>query len=269
MSTPLPQDLTGVRKRPTARTALLVFIGYLAVIVAVNLITASDFDFSDVAATADNTRDGVVLPVLAASIYLTAATTLLGWWRPALYESKRQRRVPTWMWVIPVLSLVPCIANIARSEHRGEFTSTHWMWIIIGFALVGYSEELMTRGLLVTGFRGGMRESRVMLYSSVLFGVMHGLNIVFGQAVGTSVAQMLGTIPMGILFYFLRRTTGSLFVPMFVHAIWDISVVTFGGTSMALNELDSDGVAPSNLFGVIVLCGIAGIVHRKRLFRPG
>ena len=269
MSTPLPQDLDGVRKQPTPRTALIVFIGYLAVIVGVNLITARDFDFGDVAANASNTRNGIVLPILAASIYLTIVTTVLGWWRPALYESKRQKRVPSWLWIIPVLAFVPCIANIVRSDHRGEFTSAHWVWIIIGFALVGYSEELMTRGLLVTGFRSTMRESRVMLYSSVLFGVMHGLNIVFGQAVGTSITQMIGTIPMGILFYYLRRITGSLFVPMVVHALWDISLVTFTGTSVALNELDTESVRPANLIGVILLCAIAGAVHRKRLFRAG
>ena len=67
MSTPLPQDLDGVRKQPTPRTALIVFIGYLAVIVGVNLITARDFDFGDVAANASNTRNGIVLPILAAS----------------------------------------------------------------------------------------------------------------------------------------------------------------------------------------------------------
>ncbi|NCY17867.1 MAG: CPBP family intramembrane metalloprotease, partial [Actinobacteria bacterium] len=202
-----------MKRQPSVRGALLVFLGYLTVIVIVNRIAAADFDFGDVAASADNTRDGVVIPVLASSIYLTVVTSLLGWWRPALFEPKQRPKVPTWMRAIPVLGVLVSVINIVRSEHRGDFTTTHWMWIIIGFLLVGYSEELMTRGLLVTGFRSAMPEIRVMYISALLFGVMHGLNIFFGQAVGTTIVQVIGTIPMGILFYLLRRVSGGLILP--------------------------------------------------------
>lgn len=262
----MPQDLSGVRKQPSPATALIVFVGYLAVIIVVNLITASDFDFGDVAATADNTRDGVVLPVLAASIYLTVATTVLGWWRPAMRDSDAVRKAPKWMWAIPVLALLVCVINIARSDHRAEFTNAHWMWIVVGFLLVGYSEELMTRGLLVTGFRSRFGEMKVMYLTSLLFGVMHGLNIVFGQSAGTTLLQMVGTIPMGIMLYMLRRTTGLLVVPMIIHGLWDISVVVFGGTESTLNELDTDAAQPATMAIVILLCLIAWVVHRKRLF---
>jgi membrane protease YdiL (CAAX protease family) len=264
----MPQDLDGVRKQPSVATALIVFIGYLAVIIGVNLVTARHFDFGDVAATANNTRDGVVFPVLAASIYLTVVTTLLGWWKPALRDSSAMRSAPKWMWALPVLSIIVCIANLTRSEHRSEFTNTHWTWIIVGFALVGYSEELMTRGLLVTGFRSKFGEMKVMYLTALLFGVMHGLNIVFGQSAGTTLAQMIGTIPMGIVFYMLRRSTGTILVPMVIHAVWDISVVVFGGTESTLNELDSEAPKPATLAIVILLCFVAWVVHRKRLFDP-
>lgn len=266
MTTPLPQDLTGVRKQPSPRAALIVFIGYLAVIVVANLIFARHFDFGDVGASANNTRDGVVLPVLAASIYLTIVTTLFGWWKPALRDSAAARRAPAWMWALPALALVVCVANLTRSEHRGDFTNAHWLWVIVGFALVGYSEELMTRGLLVTGFRAKYGEMKVMYLTSLLFGVMHGLNLVFGQALGTTIVQLVGTIPMGIMFYMLRRTTGALFVPMAIHALWDISIIVFGGTGATLNELDSDALKPATMSTVLLLSLIALVVHRKRLF---
>lgn len=266
MTEPFPQDLAGVKQRPNARGVLLVLVGYLAVIVAMNRIVASDFDFGEVGASAANTRDGVVIPVVASSIYLIVVTSMLGWWRPAMFEPAKRPKVPTWMWIIPTLGVLVSVLNIVRSEHRGEFTNAHWVWIIVGFLLVGFSEELMTRGLLVTGFRSSMSEMKVMWLTALLFGVMHGLNIFFGQAVGTTIVQVIGTIPMGVLLYMVRRVSGGLLLPMLLHGIWDISVIVFGGTSGTLNELDTTAARPATMLTAMLLSLIAVIVHRKRLF---
>jgi membrane protease YdiL (CAAX protease family) len=268
MTEPFPQELTGVKRQPNALGAFLVFIGYIAVIVIVNRIVANDFDFGQLGASAANTRDGVVIPVFSATVYLVVVTSMLGWWRPAMFEPAKRPKVPTWMWIIPVIGVVVSVINIVRSEHRDDFTNAHWTWIIIGFLLVGFSEELMTRGLLVTGFRSSMSEMKVMWLTAVLFGVMHGLNIFFGQAVGTTIVQVLATIPMGIVLYMARRISGGLLLPIFIHAIWDISLLVLTGTSGTMNELDTGAVRPASMSSAILLSAIAWIVHRKRLFTP-
>lgn len=265
MSTPLPQDLAGVRKQPSPLIALIAFIGYLAVLIVTYILVAGDIDFGDLAATPGNTRDVVVIPVLVATVYLTVVTTLLGWWKPALRDSSAVRKAPKWMWALPVFAVLMCAINLTQSEHRGDFTTIHWTWIIVGFLLVGFSEELMTRGLLVVGFRSKFGEKQVIVLTSLLFAVMHGTNILFGQSASSTIAQVAFNIPMGVLFYTLRRTSGSLILPMLVHALWDISLVVFGGTAGSLNELDPDGPQPATVIPVVAFCVIALLVHRKRL----
>jgi uncharacterized protein len=264
--TPIEQDLDEVRVAPTVKAALLVFLGYLVVIVVVGRIFARDFDFGEIAASAANTRDGVVLPVAAASVYLTIVTSVLGWWRPAILEPKRRVSLPGWLWVIPVLAVVACLADVARSEHRGDFTTTHWWWLVIGFALVGYSEELMTRGLLLVGMRAEWIEKRVLLGTTLLFAVMHGLNLINGQDLGTTIKQMVSVIPTAILFYVVRRVTRTLVWSMVVHALVDFSLVVFGGSAATLNQLDPNGKKPWGVGIPLLVAVIAVFVYRKRFF---
>ena len=267
MTTPIIQDLDGVKRKPTLWLALLVFVGYLCIIVAANRIFASYFHFGDVVTSPEHTRDGVFLPVVCASIYLTIVTKLLGWWRPAISEPRRRVSLPKWLWVIPLLAVLGPMLDIWRSDHRSEFTDSHWFWVIGGFALVGYSEELMTRGLLLVGARSRFNELLVALLTAALFGLMHGLNIVFGQDASTTLQQVIGTIPMGLMLYLCRRISGTLVVPMMIHAIYDIGLVVFGGTTTALNQLDPTGPKPLGALFALLLVPISMIVHRKKLFK--
>jgi hypothetical protein len=266
--TPIAQDLDGVRVTPSLKTALLVFAGYLLVVVAAGQLFAGDASFSDVAASAENTRDLVALPVGCAAIYLTVVATVLGWWRPAMLEPRRRVALPRWLWVVPVLAIVAPLADVARSEHRGDFTTSHWWWLIVAMALVGYSEELMTRGLLLTGMRAEWIEKRVLLGTTLLFAVMHGLNAFGGQDILTTIRQILGVIPLAIMFYVVRRITGSLVWSMLVHALVDFSLIVFGGTTSTLNQLDVTGRRPYGV-GIPLLIAIIGLIKYRNLFFSG
>lgn len=267
MVTPFPQELEHVRRRPTAGTALVVFLGYLAVIIGANRRFANDIDFGAVAATEQSVRDGIVLPVGLATAYLIAVTTALGWWRPALREPRRRPSLPRWLWAIPALAFAGPALDLTRSTHLDDFSTSHLVWLAVGFALVGFSEELMTRGLLVTGLRAQLVEVWVAVGTAVLFGMMHGLNLFFGQDAATTLKQVTGTIPMGLLFYLCRRVTGSLVPAMVIHALVDFSLVVFGGPDATLNELDPNEGLPIGSTLAMLLALVAIAVHRRRLFR--
>lgn len=267
IATPIEQELEGVRVAPSLKLSLLVFLGYLAIIVVAGRLVADGAKFSDVAASAANTRNLIVFPVACASIYLTIVTSVLGWWRPAILEPRRRAALPRWMWAIPILAVVMTLADVARSENRGDFTTTHWMWLGIGLALVGYSEELMTRGLLLTGMRSAWVEKRVLIGTTLLFAVMHGLNALGGQDVATTIKQVMGVIPLAIMFYLVRRVTGSLVWSMVVHAMTDFSLIVFAGTTAQMNDFVSDGRRPYGVGVPLLLAVVALIKQRDLLFR--
>ena len=88
---------------------------------------------------------------------------------------------------------------------------------------MGFTEELTTRGLLLTALRSRFAEPMVWFLSTAAFAAMHSLNFFAGQALGPTLAQVVNTFLVGTAFYVLRRTTGSLVWPMVLHALWDFS----------------------------------------------
>ena len=78
-------------------------------------------------------------------------------------------------------------------------------WLALGTALVGFSEEIAYRGLALVGFRGGYSEVKVWLFTSILFGLLHGVNVVLGQGAVLTVRQVIFAFVIGSVFYAIRR----------------------------------------------------------------
>ncbi|WP_404390284.1 lysostaphin resistance A-like protein [Humibacillus xanthopallidus] len=220
-----------MRHRPSPGPALLVFVLYLIVIVGVSKLLGADYD--DIGKTADATLKGAVIPVTCSSVLVAAATSYLGWWRPALYDrEKATSRLP---WIAVVLAVIGVILT-ALSTVWSKLDVSVVLLVAVAVILVGFSEELMTRGLLLTGFRGRFREGMAWFLSSLCFGLMHASNVINGQAVGTTIQQVYTTFMAGTLLYIIRRVTGTLIWAMVFHAIYDFVSLSFsasGGTGLA------------------------------------
>ena len=94
--------------------------------------------------------------------------------------------------------------------------------LLTGMLLVGVGEELVCRGYLLVGARSRFSELGAFLLTCALFGLMHGVNVVAGQTVGATAAQIVFAIAMGACFYLLRRLTGLLVIAMLAHGIVDV-----------------------------------------------
>jgi len=80
------------------------------------------------------------------------------------------------------------------------------VYAAIGTMLVGHSEELLIRGLLIRGVRGsGAPEIGVFFASSIAFGLLHGINVLNRQSVRTTVIQVIFTAVFGGAMYTSRR----------------------------------------------------------------
>jgi hypothetical protein len=51
------------------------------------------------------------------------------------------------------------------------------------------------------------------------------------------------------------------------HALYDLGLVVFGGTSTALNQLDTEVKQPLGAFIAMLLALVAVLVHQKKLFK--
>ena len=244
------------------KVSLAVYVGYLVALLASGALLTQvfgDLDDDDFAANSDNFLDGVVIPIGTMAVLVAAAATARGWWRPALFE---KRRTPNWMLTVPIVFFAGIAVAIATADFD-EFDGGLIPLRLLGFAFVGFSEELVTRGLILVGFRSQLRELYVWLFSTLMFAGMHSLNALGGQDVQTTITQVFSTFFTGSVLYLSRHTTGTLIVAMVAHTLFDFAVTLQQGPGSDVN--DTAG-GPNIMLAFIWGVGIIG--HRHLSGRP-
>lgn len=235
-----------VAPRPSA--GALVLIAYLVVFYGIWAVNG--VDYPRVGDSADTILRWYVMPLAGGAVVLVIAATLLGWWRPALFEV--ERATPRWLIASPLLMLAIAVF-ILLGKDLSSTTGSMVLLLVIGSLLVGFCEELALRGLLIVGLRGTFTEGRVWFLSTLAFGLIHLPNWAFGAGPG-AVLQVVLAFLSGTVLYLLRRVSGSLIWAMLLHAFWDFA--SFIGT----------GSSPIT-FGLLVLNGIVGLVFVRVLLQ--
>lgn len=205
-----------LKVRPRVWIGLAIYVGYVAVVFLVQQL--SGVPYTDLGESGGNLFFGVGISLIIAAILLAITTTLLGWWRPALHERKRSVR---WPIIAPIIMVVALLINLAStdwSSYDGAFFAASIVLILVGF-----TEELTTRGLLLTSLRSTLSEGWVWFLTSALFALMHLINAASGQALLATVQQVTFAFLGGTIFYIVRRTTGTLIWAMVLHGLWDFS----------------------------------------------
>jgi membrane protease YdiL (CAAX protease family) len=240
-----------VRVRPTALAAIAIFLGYVALI---SIFWAGfGLDYDEVGDTAASVREGIVVPVGLGALYVAILASVLGWWKPAMSEARVGRR---WMWLVPGVLLVGAIGNFATVDWDG-IESEYLLWLAVGTAFVGFSEEMLTRGLAIVGARGSMHEKWVWVFSSALFGLLHVANALFGQSLKATIGQVIFAFLVGIAYYVTRRISGTLLVTMGLHFLWDFSLFA--------HDQSTDDRSPTSILMIVaIILGIAALVKVLR-----
>ncbi len=250
-----------MRVKPSALTAILAILGYMVVVFTVWGLTGVKYD--EVGDTVENVRKGVTLAIGLGAVYLVVVTSLFGWWKPAIREP---RRVGSWwMWAVPVLLLAGAGMNLVATEWSEiDGVGTYVFWLALGCAFVGFSEELLTRGLAIVGGRGSMHEKWVWVFSGIIFGLLHLPNALFGQSVGSTASQMVFAFAVGMTYYVTRRLSGTLIVTMALHAVWDFSIFIQG---RSVKYLDPKPAAYGGFF--LYAAVIVGVFALVKILKTG
>lgn len=164
--------------------------------------------------------NGVGWNFVLAILFLVALTWIKRWSdlafvRPA---SLRSLRI---LW-FPALYLM-VFFGLAATKGIG-LTTSQILFVIINTLMVGLSEEFMFRGVLFRALRSRLYLWPAILLTSVLFGGVHIFNVfITGQLVDAT-AQALSAMMSGLIFIALLLRTGSLWVPILYHALFDMSI---------------------------------------------
>lgn len=223
-----------MRVHPKVLIGLAIWAAYIVLVFVIQV--SSGIPFPEWGDSAGNLFRAAGLSLIIASVLLAATTSLLGWWRPALFD--RHRSAHRWPIIAPIIMTALAVVNLLGvdwSAYSGAFFAAS-----LALALVGFTEEIVHRGLLLVALRTRFTEGLVWFLSTLLFGVMHLVNIGLGQGVVPTIQQAALAFGGGTIFYIFRRTTGSLIPAMVLHGLWDFSFFADGvGTASGVVGITS------------------------------
>jgi len=212
-----------MRIHPRLWIGFAIWAGYVVVIYLVTKLMG--VPYTRIGASAEETWKGAVVDLAVAAVLLAITASILGWWRPALFERKRSHH--KWPIFVPIVMFLVALANIFTTDWSKFDASFIFALVALG-VLVGFNEELMARGLVLTAFRSRLHEGWAWFLSGALFGLMHLVNAALGAPLGGTLLQVLMAFASGTAFYIVRRVTGSLIWAMLLHGVWDVSVFAVG-----------------------------------------
>jgi uncharacterized protein len=240
------------RDKPSVRTGILLYLGYLAVFFSIWILNG--VDYNRIGESVETIMLWYALPTLFGCAFLVVAISILGWWRLVLFE--RTKSGPQWVWILPIVMAIIILVNFIGMPY-GKLSPELLLWSSLGAVGVGFGEEMITRGSLIVGLRSRFSEGKVWLLSSLLFAGLHIPNVLFGVPLWAMPIQVLLTFIMGSGFYAMRRMSSTLVLPMVLHGLWDSSLflnVAVGGES-------SD--AQFAVYPLAIVC-TAAVLLRKR-----
>jgi hypothetical protein len=220
-----------VKITPKPLWGVLVVVAYMVAFCTVWVVTG--VDYSRIGESVTTIARWYVAPLAAGAVVLVIAASVFGWWRPALFEVERAK--PSWLWVSVVVMVGIAIVFLVNRDYSA-MTPARFLLVAIGSLLVGFNEEFATRGLLIVALRGRFTEPLVWVWASVVFGLIHLPNLFFGAGPG-AVLQVVLAFMAGSMLYVIRRVSGSLFLPMLVHGLWDFSQFIAPAASDSANLL--------------------------------
>jgi membrane protease YdiL (CAAX protease family) len=164
---------------------------------------------------------GLGWPFLLAALFLLALVVWQQWRDVGLNQMPSGRSL--WLTWLPMLYI---IAGLAFAVVFGLPPVGVLAWILFNTFLVGLSEELMFRGVLLQAFRRTVSIWPAVWLTTLSFGAIHILNVFMTGELRTALVQSAAAALSGLLFIALRLRTGSLWPCIVVHGLWDFATFT-------------------------------------------
>lgn len=183
--------------------------------------------------------------LIALSVVVAVALSLLGWWKaagfniPAEWRDSRLMIVP----FIIVLGL-PFLMGVKTTD-AGTF-----FYLAVAYALTGFMEEGLMRGIVLRMLKP-TGTTRSVVISSLLFGLMHIGNLLYRNP-AIVFAQMIGAFVHGIGLSAIRLRTNTIWFPVILHGLHDLALKY---TNFPAIPLDVVQVTLLMIYGIYILRG--------------
>jgi uncharacterized protein len=200
----------------------------------------------------DLVKHGIAPSLAAASLFLLVVVVLMRWGREVGLAQGPQRGTLKVIW--PWLLFLALFA--ASALNAGLPPASITLFILANTMMVGWSEEVMFRGIWLRGLHRSFGIWVAILGSSLIFGAMHVLNVFLTGDLRGAVLQAAAAFLSGVFLAAVRLRTGSLWTGIVLHGLWDAGtfLVAAGGAATAMAEAAAPaGVTALGDYGSIVM----------------
>lgn len=143
----------------------------------------------------------------------------------------------TLVWFLPVIILL--IIGLALvfinvyTNHPGTESIKKLSLILLTTMLVGITEELMFRGILLQTLLKKYSIQKSILLASIAFSLFHGINIIGGVSFNAMLAQLTITFVAGFYLTNVAYRMKSILPLIIWHGLWDF--MSFSSTEFNVN----------------------------------
>ena len=166
--------------------------------------------------------------LVAAAALLIAAIVFFNWRDLKFVRPQPWNILPIIWFPLIYLMLFAAIALLS-----GPMNTSILPFVAVNTAIVGFSEEAMFRGILFQAFRKRFKLWHAIVMTTLLFGSVHVLNVFTTGNLLEGAVQATAAAMSGLVFIAMLIRTGSIWVPIIYHALWDFGTFTLGSIESA------------------------------------
>jgi membrane protease YdiL (CAAX protease family) len=211
-------------------TSLVVLIVWMLVVFGGMILQAGG------TTTLERIVSKVSYSLIAAPIFLLVVVAYTGWWREVGLQPASVSNLT--VTVVPGLAIIAIwILAFRRGLPRGATLKL----VGANTLLVGFSEELMFRGILFYGAQSSFGSKWAVVITAAIFGLIHFLNGALTGNWKQAAEQAILNVFAGFWLAALRVYLNTIIPLIAIHWLWDFGLFAAGSRKTALVKSSSLG----------------------------
>lgn len=174
---------------------------------------------------------------------------------------RKLRITPTFI-IFSLVILSTFIIYLATGDFKGH--GSILPLVVITTLLVGVSEELMFRGIVLSAFLEKENTVKAIIVSALLFALLHSVNILGGLPVKEMLIQLFSAFIYGVMTGCFRIRVKNIFPFMIYHFLWDMMLITSSFVDPAIGMFTLLVSILELVLAIILLISVAK-ENKKRL----
>lgn len=129
-------------------------------------------------------------------------------------------------YLLSALLFVPIVGFGIYSIIKGFRFDLAFFILIIDTLLIGIAEEGMYRFIILGDLIKRMNPLFSIVLSSILFSLLHLLNVLGGLSISEVIGQLGSTFVMGVFLASMYLSTKNIVFPIIFHSMWDFILLS-------------------------------------------